>query len=272
MSNSGRGRQQAIRKSEVNGGEKRLFLGTLLVLLIAGIVLGFNLFTASAQPEETAAPQTPEIQIQSPAVPPGPTVPAVTTINTLPIDAQYSGLVGIVTGHKGYDPGAVCPDGLTEAQITEAIAKEVVSLLERRGVQTHLLEEFDERLTDYQANALVSIHADSCNVPGATGFKVARVTDSAIPEAEDLLVACLNTEYAAFTGLPQHPSTITDGMTGYHAFREIDPYTPGAIIETGFLLGDRHLLQSKPKIVARGIAAGILCFLDQMAAYAADNQ
>ncbi len=99
-------------------------------------------------------------------------------------------------------------------------------------------------------------------MPGATGFKVARVTHSAIPEAEDRLVTCLNQEYATYTGLRQHPASITDGMTNYHAFNEITPLTPGAIIETGFLLDDRHLLQYKPKVVARGIAAGILCFLE----------
>ena len=65
---------------------------------------------------------------------------------------------------------------------------ETVELLNRRGVQADLLNEYDPLLTDYQADALVSVHADSCNVPGATGFKVARVTSSAIPEAEDILV------------------------------------------------------------------------------------
>jgi N-acetylmuramoyl-L-alanine amidase len=158
----------------------------------------------------------------------------------------------------------VCDDGLTEAEINYAVAQEVVNLLSRRGVDVvHLLEEFDSNLSGFRADALVSIHADSCNVPGASGFKVARVTDSAIPEAEDRLVACLNQEYGRYTGLPQHPASITDNMTDYHAFREIDSLTPGAIIEIGFLLDNRYLLESKPKIVARGIAAGILCFLEK---------
>lgn len=171
-------------------------------------------------------------------------------------------LVGIVSGHSGYDPGAACPDGLTEAEINRTVSLEVIELLNRKGVETDMLEEFDPRLTGYQADALVSIHADSCEIAGASGFKVARITLSAIPEAEDQLVACLIGEYAAATGLPVHSASITDGMTNYHAFREIASETPGAIIETGFMLDDRYLLESKPKIVARGIAAGILCFLD----------
>ena len=170
-------------------------------------------------------------------------------------------LIGIVSGHAGYDPGAVCDDGLTEAEINKTVALIVVDLLHRKGVETDLLEEYDARLQDYRADALVSIHADSCNIPGATGFKVARVTDSAIPAAEDKLVACLTQEYAAATGLPLHSASITDGMTNYHAFNEIALSTPGAIIETGFMLDDRRLLEKRPKIVARGIASGILCFL-----------
>ena len=39
-------------------------------------------------------------------------------------------------------------------------------------------------------------------------------------------------------------------MTNYHAFREIDRYTPGAIIEMGFLLNDRYLLEHRPRTYA----------------------
>jgi N-acetylmuramoyl-L-alanine amidase len=256
-------RNQAIRRSArrpiTKRGEQTMFSATVLALIVAGLLMGFNLFTVRAEPEQQPA-ATPEIQIKAP-VQAAPTVGAVSADGLPASRVRYSGLVGIVAGHKGYDPGAVCADGLTEAIVNDVIAREVVHLLERQGVQADLLQEFDERLTEYQADALVSIHSDSCNIPGASGFKVARVTDSAIPEAEDLLVSCLNQEYAAYTGLFQHPSSITDGMTNYHAFSEIAPYTPGAIIETGFLLDDRYLLQSRPKVVARGIAAGILCFL-----------
>lgn len=170
--------------------------------------------------------------------------------------------VGIVAGHAGYDTGAVCPDGLTEADVNLTIAREVVELLTRKGYAVDLLEEYDERLNGYQAEALVSVHADSCDVPGASGFKVARVTDSAIPEAEDRLVACLYQAYETVTGLPRHPRSITDDMTSYHAFREIDRNTPGAIIETGFLLDDGDLLTTRPKLIARGIASGLVCFLE----------
>jgi N-acetylmuramoyl-L-alanine amidase len=51
-------------------------------------------------------------------------------------------------------------------------------------------------------------------------------------------------------------------MTRYHAYNEIDPNTPAAIIETGFLLDDRDLLVNHPEIVAQGIVDGIVCFVE----------
>jgi N-acetylmuramoyl-L-alanine amidase len=243
--------RQKNQTGPVNRNRQSLYvvMGTVLVGL--AIWLGLDLFSAESPPVIKIPPPT------SGAASAGQTI-------TEPPDPQPERrAVGIVAGHKGYDPGAVCDDGLTEAEVNYAIAEEVVDLLRRRNITADLLDEYDDRLTEYQAGALVSIHADSCNVPGATGFKVARVTNSAIPDAEDALVACLNQEYAAHTGLPQHPASITDNMTNYHAFNEIHPSTPGAIIETGFLLDDRFMLESRPKVVARGIAAGIVCFLEQ---------
>lgn len=247
---------QAVRRTAVTRSQQTMFSVAIITLVIMGILMGFKLF-GSEEKREIKIAQPESVSKSGPAL--APTV-SVTT-NPLPTRDPFRPLVGIVAGHRGYDPGAVCPDGLTEAEVNYRAALEVIDLLERRGVQAVLLDEFDDRLTGLQADALVSLHADSCMVPGATGFKVARVTDSAIPEAEDKLVACLNQEYGTYTGLAQHPSSITDNMTNYHAFREIDRSTPGAIIELGFLLEDRYLLENKPKILARGVAAGILCFL-----------
>jgi N-acetylmuramoyl-L-alanine amidase len=245
---------QAARRTAEKSQNHTTFSIIIIVLIIMGVLMGFKLFGPAEAPKkiEIAAPQSSLPQL-------APTVSIGDKI--MPTRDPYRPLVGVVAGHKGNDAGAVCPDGLTEAEVNYRAAVEVVDLLERRGVQGILLDEFDERLTGLMADALVSIHADSCMFPGLTGFKVARVTDSAIPEAEDRLVACLNEEYGDYTGLAQNPATITDNMTNYHAFREIDRQTPGAIIEIGFLLDDRDILEHKPKIVARGIAAGVLCFL-----------
>jgi len=255
--------KQAVKKQAIKQ-KPTLFKGGysffMALLVLGAIVVGIQLFYSTEQPE----PASTNIEISAPDINTFNAPQLAPTVGAIQIKQQASlpqYRVGIVSGHKGYDPGAVCDDGLTEATVNYNVAVEVVNLLSRKGIQTDLLDEFDDRLTGYQADALVSIHADSCNILGATGFKVARITDSAIPEAEDYLVGCLNQEYGRYTGLPQHYASITDNMTNYHAFREIDHQTPGAIIEMGFMLDDRYLLEQKPKILARGIAAGILCFL-----------
>jgi N-acetylmuramoyl-L-alanine amidase len=169
--------------------------------------------------------------------------------------------VGIVAGHWGNDTGAICEGWLREVDVNLAVARRVVAALEAAGYPTDLLQEFDPRLEGYRARALVSIHADACLYPEASGFKVARVEESAIPNVEDRLVACLVSRYGARTGLPFHEGSITPDMTQYHTFYEIDPSTPGAIIEIGFLLADRDLLLHRQDLVAQGIVDGILCFL-----------
>jgi N-acetylmuramoyl-L-alanine amidase len=147
-------------------------------------------------------------------------------------------------------------------EINLAIAQLVKVLLEDQGYAVDLLEEFDAALDDYLADALVSIHADSCNVPEASGFKIARVIKSALPEEEDHLVECLREEYQTATGLPFHEHSITYDMREYHAFYEIDPQTPAAIIEAGFMAADRDILLNQQDKVAQGIANGIVRFLE----------
>jgi N-acetylmuramoyl-L-alanine amidase len=183
-----------------------------------------------------------------------------------PTNARPAGpYVGIVAGHWGNDSGAVCPDGTTEQQTNLAIAKRVTERLRARGVWVDLLQEFDGRLTGFQGDVLVSIHADSCDPidadPPATGFKVARSQASTIPTVTDKLVDCLRGESEKSTGMRYHENSITRDMTSYHSFREIDPNTPAAIVETGFLYLDYDMIVKQPERPAEGIANGILCFL-----------
>jgi len=155
----------------------------------------------------------------------------------------------------------MCDDGLKEVEINLAVAQRVISLLSQSGFDAEILAEFSPLLDDYQAAALVSIHADSCNVPEATGFKVARVSASVVPDLEDRLVACLIEKYSEATGLQFHRNSITYDMTEYHAFYEIAPETAAAIIEIGFMGADRQLLTKEQDRVAQGIVNGIKCFI-----------
>jgi len=175
--------------------------------------------------------------------------------------------VGIVAGHAGNDPGAVCEDGngnatLTEAEVNLKIAALVQQQLIERGFQVDLLREFDTRLNGYRAVAIVSIHNDSCEYINdeATGFKVAAALNTTDPNRANRLTACLVDRYYRSTDLTFHAGSITGDMREYHAFREIDPSTVAAIIETGFLNLDREILTKNPERVAAGIVDGILCF------------
>jgi N-acetylmuramoyl-L-alanine amidase len=176
--------------------------------------------------------------------------------------------IGIVSGHSGYDSGAVCRDAagritLTEADVNLNIAFLVQKKLLERGYQVDLLNEFDARLNGYKAVALVSIHNDSCDYINeqATGFKVAPAMTARDAERSTRLTQCMINRYQQVTGLPFHAGSITPDMRDYHAFTEIDPNTVAAIIETGFLNLDRDFLINQADLVAEGIVKGIDCFV-----------
>jgi len=175
--------------------------------------------------------------------------------------------IGIVAGHAGNDSGAVCVDGngnvtLTEADVNLEIAAIVQQKLNEKGFQVDLLREFDSRLNGYRALAIVSIHNDSCEYINdqATGFKVAAALNTPDANRANRLTACLVDRYYRSTSLTFHAGSITSDMREYHAFREIDPSTIAAIIETGFLNLDREILTRQTDRVAAGIVDGILCF------------
>lgn len=169
--------------------------------------------------------------------------------------------IGIISGHKGFDSGAVCADGLTEAEINAGLAEQLLANLQTQGIRAEILDEFDARLTGYSATALISIHADSCQYVNelATGFKISgsSLTDSS------RLSMCMEDAYSTATQLPYHANTITADMANYHAFREIAPGTPAIIIEVGFMYLDRELLTTNTAPVVTGLLNGVTCFLGQ---------
>jgi N-acetylmuramoyl-L-alanine amidase len=172
-------------------------------------------------------------------------------------------LIGIVAGHWGNDPGAVCENGTTEMDVNLRIATLVAQYLKAEGYPVDLMQEYDPKLRIYQAAALVSIHNDSCQYVNeeATGFKVAAAVGTVHQEKASRLTSCLINRYQSRTGLKYHENTITPDMQEYHTFDEINSATPAAIIETGFLNLDYTLLTEHPDIVARGVADGILCYV-----------
>src|SRR5262245_11025851 len=89
-----------------------LFSFVMIALFIISSLAGFQLFGVEMMASPVSplpTPATPEIQIQ-PVVGTAPTVGAVQVSKVSAIDDPNAPLVGIVAGHRGYDPGAVCPD------------------------------------------------------------------------------------------------------------------------------------------------------------------
>ena len=179
--------------------------------------------------------------------------------------------IGVVAGHSGppqdpsfaIDPGATCPDGLTELSVNEAVARKVVAALQREGYTVDLMQEFDPRLEGYQADVLVSIHSNDCSDYGVagTGFAVAAASSRQTTRGEDeYLSNCLINQYGATTGLSHHEG-LTYDMTEYHTFSEVTVDTPTAIIELGFLRNDRAMLTEQQDLLAQGVSNGIRCFL-----------
>ncbi len=142
------------------------------------------------------------------------------------------------------------------------IATLVQQKLNAIGYETDLLKEKDPRLTGYRAAVLLSIHNDSCDYINdqATGFKVAAAMSTHDTNLANRLEGCLKDRYQRTTGLSLHDS-VTNDMTFYHAFSEIDPSTPAAIIETGFLKLDYDILTTKTDLIAQGVANGLICFV-----------
>ncbi len=267
-----------LRREWLEAGQRIARL--VVIACVVGVV---GLFIASLlglgrwSPRPETAPELvatqPVLTVTAPSPPP-PTLTLALAPTLTPTPAPRVPHIGIVVGHwwldesgqQSLDVGAVCDEGtsyqLTELEINLEIAGRVVFELRRAGYQVDLLQEWDERLSGYRADVLVSIHADACLYTEASGFKVARVADSHVPAIEDRLVTCLVEHYGARTGLFFHADSITHDMTQYHTFYEIHPNTPGAIIEVGFMLADRPLLTQRPDLVAQGIIDGILCFLE----------
>ena len=99
----------------------------------------------------------------------------------------------------------------TEVDINLNVASLVQEMLNEKGYDVDLLAEFDSRLTSYEADAIISIHADSCEYINnqATGFKVATSLAKYQPEQSTRLTSCLRGRYGSITGLPVHSQSVT---------------------------------------------------------------
>ncbi len=236
------------------------FIRTMLLAVIAA-ALSSTIFTWFTEPDFLNPGVAVGLQVADATSVAAAAPPTTTAIAVTP---NWMQRIGIVSGHRGpeNDPGAVCPDGLTEAEINFAVAQLVVQELRVQGYTVDLLDEFDPRLNNYQAAALVSIHANDCRDYGefVSGYLVARAAARPAGGFDDVLAECIALHYYNQTQLDRRFSLTLD-MTDYHTFREIHPLTPAAILELGFMKDDRELLTQQQDVLARGIVDGILCYL-----------
>lgn len=185
--------------------------------------------------------------------------------------------VGLQAGHwltydipaelRGLGPGTTA-GGKAEWEVNLDIAERTAALLRASGVEVDVLPT--TLPVEYKAHAFLSIHADGDDSGARQGYKLGRAAWSATPEADDRLMASIADTYAEMTHMPVDPVGASRRMTAYYAFNSrrychaIAPGTPSAIIEAGYLTSavDRQILVYDPDAAARGIAKGILRFLD----------
>jgi N-acetylmuramoyl-L-alanine amidase len=149
-----------------------------------------------------------------------------------------------------------------EVDINLSVARELVLILERGGIEADLLSSTVP--PGYLADAVLAIHADGAARPTARGWKMAAPWRGS--EASNRLLDSLSAEYGGRTGLPHDPYGITINMKGYYAFsphrfeHAVSPLTPAVIVETGFvtMADDREVIAKQPRRVAEAIAAGLI--------------
>ncbi|MCC7372679.1 MAG: N-acetylmuramoyl-L-alanine amidase [Chloroflexi bacterium] len=185
--------------------------------------------------------------------------------------------VGLQAGHwrveetpaelRGLGPGA-SGGGRAEWEVNLDLAERTATILRAHGVVVDILPSTIP--VEYKAHVFLSIHADGDEAGVRRGYKLGRAAWSATPEADDRLMAAITDTYGPATALPVDPVGASRRMTAYYAFNSrrychaIAPGTPSAILEAGYLTSavDRQILLVDPEAAARGIAAGILRFLE----------
>ncbi|HLM83850.1 MAG TPA: N-acetylmuramoyl-L-alanine amidase [Candidatus Bathyarchaeia archaeon] len=158
--------------------------------------------------------------------------------------------------YKGAEAG-----GKTEWAVNLSIARQTKKLLERQGYEVEILPATVP--VGYSADAFIAIHADGSLKPSSSGFKVSPPAFGS-NENSVKLSGELEKSYGTATKIKNDPN-VTGNMRYYYAFNyrsfkhAIDPKTPAAILETGYLTGqsDRDVIVDHPEVAATGIATAV---------------
>ncbi len=232
-----------------------------VLVLVAAATVSWAILYFRSQPARSAAPRGGETAGQPAAV--------------RGADAPWR--VGLQIGHLD---AALLPDelrrlrnstgayagGIGEVEINRAVVHAVAAILEAEGVVVEVLPATIP--PGFDADAFVAIHADGSTNTDVRGYKASPPWYAS--PASRLLVAALRDHYGPATGLPEDLNGITINMRGYYAFsgryrHAIAPTTPATIFELGYLSNarDRAFLHERPEAAARGLADGLLAYLEQ---------
>jgi N-acetylmuramoyl-L-alanine amidase len=157
-------------------------------------------------------------------------------------------------------------NGVTEVEINLDIANRIKAILEPTGIVVDVLPTTIP--PGYVADAFVALHGDGDGTGENSGFKMAFSARRTPFEAD--LLETIKSVYGAATGLAYDSGRISRNMIGYFAFSwqrnkyATAPHTPSVILEMGYVSndGDRELMTERADVVARGIAQGLLRFLE----------
>lgn len=158
-------------------------------------------------------------------------------------------------------------EGLHEVALNQAVARELKTILEARGIEVDLLPATIP--PRYRADLVLSIHADASGDPERRGYKSAHFIP-ARNRAEPELKRAVDGTYLAMSGLPDDHENVTRNMLNYYAFNyrryhhSVRRTTPGLIVELGYISNyeDRSFLED-PSRPAEALAAGIITYLEQ---------
>lgn len=160
--------------------------------------------------------------------------------------------------------------GVDEVTLNLAVAEHLKAGLEQRGIRVDLLPATVP--PSYQADLVLSLHADASPDPARRGYKSAHFTDARYREGrnrlESVLKQFIDQAYFYYSGLPDDDSNVSGAMLQYYAFNHrrfkhsVASSTPAVIVEMGYLSNAEDMrFLNEPVNPAYALRQGILAYL-----------
>ena len=159
-------------------------------------------------------------------------------------------------------------DGVDEVTVNLAVVEALAERLTSLGFEVDVLNATVP--VRYQADALISVHADANADTSRRGYKSAH-TRPARNALEPLLKVAVDRSVFLATRLPDDDRNVSGNMLHYYAFNHrrfshaASPRTPGLLVELGYLSNEADMtLLNDPDLFADAIARGLVDFLTEI--------